>query len=242
MPGILRFFGRWHKFTVCLVWLLAILGLLSGGRFEMFLIPEFFHVLWPAAVILILFTCSRIGEPPSGGIVLREAAGALLLLLPLYGIWRAEGMVLESDAFNTRFIGGLSTGEGDGPAAGTPPGTGFSNQPVSEVPMDKIFENPYLYAGRRLAVVGMLTTDNRQVAELMGRNCPVLFRFAMTCCAADAIPLALVVDLPESASLEENAWARVTGKFAIRRIQGQKIPILEEPELRPVKRPERPYL
>jgi hypothetical protein len=34
----------------------------------------------------------------------------------------------------------------------------------------------------------------------------------------------------------------VSGVFALREIQGQNIPILEEPELRPIETPKRPYL
>ncbi|MDR2391389.1 MAG: TIGR03943 family protein [Planctomycetota bacterium] len=246
MNIVLMMLGRWHRPLVCIAWLLTLLGLIAGSRFEMFLIPGFIYILWPAVAILFLLALAGIVEPPLRRLGPREAAGVVLLLLPLAGIAGTDGAILDASTFDTRFVGNFQAAGDDAGAKTAPPlpGAGGDSRTarIPEVLLTDLLRTPSLYIGRRIAVVGMLTRRSEQVADLLDRRVPLLFRFVMNCCAADAIPFAVVAEIPDNIPVEENGWSRVSGSFALRRIKGNDIPILEDTAMESIPMPKRPYL
>ena len=64
----------------------------------------------------------------------------------------------------------------------------------------------------------------------------LLVRFRMTCCAADAQPVAVPVQWAKAASLKENAWVTVFGKT------DPQAKVLVADEVEPTKEPRNPYL
>jgi uncharacterized repeat protein (TIGR03943 family) len=157
-----------------------------------------------------------------------------------------EGAILDASTFDARFVGNFQTA-GDDFGVGTtlpPPETGGDSRTarIPEVLLTDLLQTPSRYLGRRIAVVGMLTRRSEDVASLLGRRAPLLFRFVMNCCAADAIPFAVVAEIPDDTPVEENAWSRVSGSFALRRIKGNDIPVLEDTVMESIPVPKRPYL
>jgi uncharacterized repeat protein (TIGR03943 family) len=63
-----------------------------------------------------------------------------------------------------------------------------------------------------------------------------LVRFRMTCCAADATPVAVPVRWAGAASLKENDWVRVFGQT------DPQAKVLVAEEVEPTKEPKNPYL
>jgi uncharacterized repeat protein (TIGR03943 family) len=56
-----------------------------------------------------------------------------------------------------------------------------------------------------------------------GGNTFMLFRFAIVCCAADALPLAVTVKSTAADILNNDAWVRVEGIFAIETLKGKQV-------------------
>jgi uncharacterized repeat protein (TIGR03943 family) len=98
-------------------------------------------------------------------------------------------------------------------------------------------KDPAAFAGEEAKVIGFVYRDDRFAPEEF-----MVARFVLSCCAADASPLGLVVRWPEGASLADDSWVEVEGHFEPGRFAGEEMPILIAESVTPTEIPERPYL
>jgi uncharacterized repeat protein (TIGR03943 family) len=108
----------------------------------------------------------------------------------------------------------------------------------------------FLYAAQLPEVRDQL--ENKPV-EVLGQLMPakannpkgnryVIIRMIMTCCAADAQPIALPIEPQAKPELPEMAWVKVTGTAAFPVEGGQRKPVIRNATLEPIEPPEEPYL
>lgn len=83
--------------------------------------------------------------------------------------------------------------------------------------------------------------DEALKAYFDGRDTAV-YRFPITCCAADALPLAVAVDPEQVAGLEVDAWISVQGTFRLRQTDGETVPVIEDARVELIAAPSQPYL
>ncbi|MFC3801109.1 TIGR03943 family putative permease subunit [Cohnella sp. GCM10012308] len=81
---------------------------------------------------------------------------------------------------------------------------------------------PDSFAGRRAEVSGFVYRD-----DTIGQGQFVLGRFAIQCCAADAIPYGIVVESPDAAKYASDDWMTVSGTFAKTTIDGAEVLLLK---------------
>jgi len=93
------------------------------------------------------------------------------------------------------------------------------------------------FAGEEATLVGFVYRDDRFGPEQF-----MVSRFVLSCCAADASPVGLIVQWPESGSLADDQWVEVTGTFESMRFDGEEMPVLIAGSVTPTQIPERPYL
>jgi uncharacterized repeat protein (TIGR03943 family) len=93
------------------------------------------------------------------------------------------------------------------------------------------------FNGQQAKVVGFVYRDER-----FGRDQFMVSRFVLSCCAADAAPLGLLVQAPESGSFADDQWVEVTGAFEAGQFAGEAMPILLAETIKPTDIPEQPYL
>jgi uncharacterized repeat protein (TIGR03943 family) len=67
-------------------------------------------------------------------------------------------------------------------------------------------------------------------------------RFIVTCCAADASGVALLVEWPDAPALVENDWVRVRGAVRVAELDGRPIPLVQAASVEPTEQPEHPYM
>jgi uncharacterized repeat protein (TIGR03943 family) len=67
-------------------------------------------------------------------------------------------------------------------------------------------------------------------------------RFVISCCAADAAPLGLVTQWPDTGSLPNDTWVEVKGRFQMGEFDGEPMPVLIAETITPTDVPEPPYL
>jgi uncharacterized repeat protein (TIGR03943 family) len=68
-------------------------------------------------------------------------------------------------------------------------------------------------------------------------------RFKMTCCAADAMPIEILIRWPRAAAIEDDAWVKVLGTARRELIAGRPAVVLTADEVAPLKDPpEQPYI
>lgn len=224
---------RWRLPLVCLAWMLGLSGLLVGRGYETFLAANFLPVVALAAVALAPMALCSLLRRSSPRLGAKEALGTAIILLPLVYIHHSLGTTLGAGAFNARYVG---TGPGGGSAAPVRGGPG------AETSLLALFTEPEKYDGVDVAAVGMLAKDNRQVEEILGEKLPLVFRFVVNCCTADAMPVALVLEGGGAERLENDAWIEASGTFRIRNVGGQELLVLENARIAAAAKPAQPYL
>lgn len=231
---VVETFKRWRLPIVCFAWLFSLLGLLMRRGYETFLAANFLPILVLAILALLPMTlCAFIRRsPPRFG--MREALAAATVLLPLVYIHQAVGTTLGSGALHVRYVGtGAIGNERNSAEEGI--GTGETSLLTLYLEADK-------YEGRRITLVGRLAKENPQVVEMLGEAQPLLFRFVINCCAADASPVALVLEGDGAESLRDDDWIEATGTFRIRKVERYELLVLEKATIRATKAPPQPYL
>jgi uncharacterized membrane protein YcgQ (UPF0703/DUF1980 family) len=74
-----------------------------------------------------------------------------------------------------------------------------------------------------------------------GEGVFLAFRFAITCCAADARPVSVLVKPAEPFEFKEGQWARVEGVVAPKELGASFVVLLEGAHLRLIRTPSEPY-
>jgi putative membrane protein len=69
-----------------------------------------------------------------------------------------------------------------------------------------------------------------------------VYRFLITCCAADALPLAIGLDGDSSAAFAQDQWVLVEGIFRLQQIEGRPVPMVSKPQISAIEAPGNPYL
>lgn len=67
-------------------------------------------------------------------------------------------------------------------------------------------------------------------------------RFALSCCVADASAIGITVQFPQAATLVQDSWVHVTGKFQVQDVGGQPTPVLIAQVVEPTQQPVHPYI
>ena len=93
------------------------------------------------------------------------------------------------------------------------------------------------FVGEQADVTGFVYHDDETATETF-----LISRFAVTCCAADAVPVSLPVFWPDSRTLENDQWIEVSGHFEIRSRAGYSALALVADTVTLVDMPEMPYL
>ncbi len=112
----------------------------------------------------------------------------------------------------------------------------------------EIFLAPQKYQGKTVELTAMFLQD-KQMHPYFGMDTAV-YRFLITCCAADAVPLAIALDLDQvpdqntknSPEWKNDQWIKVSAVFEIRTVNGKPMPFLSRPIIVPVDAPKVPWL
>lgn len=97
--------------------------------------------------------------------------------------------------------------------------------------------NPARFDGEEIKATGFVYRDDR-----FGPDTFMVSRFVVSCCAADAAPVGLIVKSPDSANFAADQWVEVSGRLELSQFDGQEMPIIIADAITPVDVPERPYL
>lgn len=97
------------------------------------------------------------------------------------------------------------------------------------------------HLGSTVTLLGLLHRSPELEKNYGPGRAAVLYRFLVTCCAADALPVTVVLDGDVPAVAPEQ-WVEVTGVFSTERISKGPVPILTVRQVRLVDAPASPFL
>ncbi len=207
------------KIPLYTFWLSVISKLLYSGEYTLFLRPEFSFILIAGGIALLVFLLAALLAPApdaahnSSGTILRVA----ILLLPLFYFLNTQGQYLGGDSYAKRRIGpptinrSQNTTAASGATASVP--TDYSEatdnpdlegELLAQYPQTfdrnseaitilDLYDFPDKYSGQQISLIGMLHTDDPEIAAEYGDGVDILYRFVITCCVADALPAAVLV-------------------------------------------------
>ena len=97
--------------------------------------------------------------------------------------------------------------------------------------------NPAAFNGQEARVIGFIYRDDRFAANEF-----MVSRFTISCCAADAAPIGLLVRAGDDVALADDSWVEVRGHFEAGQLDGESMPLLIATDITQTDVPEQPYL
>jgi uncharacterized repeat protein (TIGR03943 family) len=194
--------------AVYLAWTVSIGYLLFSGRYQVFLRVGFWAVMLWALIILGLYSLATIRDISLREKSTQEASAYVRLgtvILPLFFILMAQEQSLDSYAFENRSVSRAYQNLGRAVKGPMPlPDDG-------KVTILQVMENIDDWKGRRVITEGMVYRDEKLPDKHL-----VVFRFLMVCCAADALPLSVLVETDNPEEFEQDWWVRVEGTLSLK--------------------------
>jgi uncharacterized repeat protein (TIGR03943 family) len=239
-----RFRRKLEQISACLpaviwsAWVAALIWLLVGNRYQAFLRPGFRPLLVLGLAVLLLFLLAffRCLPPPAAEKPAGRWAKTAVLLLPLMFLHAVYDQGLGAGAFAGRAVGG-------DPTVFLPPPEPDESAPVFQpgdpVLLSDLIRRSERYRTQEVTVEGTVYRD-----ENVPPGYFLMYRFLIFCCAADALPVWVVVRTPQSTELATDNWVQVKGRFAFETINNQRIPVIaaESVTIMPLPPPEARYL
>ncbi len=224
---------------IVILWIDVFVWLMHGKRYAAFLQPKLFPLLILAVSILVVFLIPFVlkGQAESHGPSKKEMwARTAVLCLPILFLYASYGQSLGVDALTKRMIDG---GPGFKTAAGT------EKNPLRNPGSDRtmtlldLVRDLKTYHGREIITSGSVYRDSSIPDGYF-----MLFQFVITCCAADAQPVWVLVKTSQSSTLENESWVEAEGRLVFEQYQENRIPVIEAGRVRRLPTPpvEKRYL
>ena len=214
--------------TTCLpaiiyvIWLYAYYWLLEGGRYKAFIQPKLWPLLFLALILLLMFTAAFISQfslRSKTTIHFDAWIKGAILLVPVLFLWNIYGQSLGTDAFAKRELYPDQITSRVNPNR-LPLSSGMSAERV--IPLLDLIASAEKYHGKKVVTEGTVYRSAKT-----GENTFKLFRFAVVCCAADALPLSVMVKSKSEERPSNDAWIRVEGFFKLETIDDQQVVSIE---------------
>jgi len=234
IPPLLEWWRRRAQSLLFFAWTAAMAVLLVGGGWAQYVGPTFqlfmgIGLLLFLAFGIVAWTASQNTTPPPVPL-----GSFLLLVLPLFVLAATGSESLGGDAYSTRKQGGSRSSFRATRPSLFPTPVGGGPIETSTLELNEFGDS---FEGLTVKFSGRVAKDERWGPEFF-----VLYRFQIVCCAADAIPVAVLVENTPKIAAQKDDWLEVTGRFGIEQKNEQSIPTVRKTILRKIPAPERPYL
>ena len=198
-------------FTALACWILTLVFLLTDDRFHLFLKPQFGILVHISLWISIGFALSLVAFRPPPGVPDSLIKG-MMLLVPVVFILTAGDRTLGGFALSKR---PLAAPETTGQQAASPKAEDPQNSDLSILTLVQEWDR---YKDTRVTLEGVYY-EPREKDETMA----VVFRYLVTCCAADALPLGVFMKNQGVGEIKDNDWVRVTGVVSQETLDGTAV-------------------
>jgi uncharacterized repeat protein (TIGR03943 family) len=246
---------KFRHFIACsifIVWTIVFGYYYASGNFKEFLNPSFSWLVLLAANLCGCFALALIFQkkknlgcdhfhhhdhhhaPP----MIRM----FILFIPVLFILNFQSWKLGSYAFKKRAVGLTKSGGINNKAAQVQKSVLPESLPGKELTMEVSLID--IHVGFEKLLNNSIKTKGiyMEGAEGLPEGTWVVFRFLMTCCVADAQPVAVLVkgELPEN--IKADFWVEIEGKLNKIEVQGTAAAVIEAKNISIISAPANPYL
>ncbi len=232
---------------ICLIgWMVGLILLLLHGQYQLYIATDFWPLLAVAIgglFILLYAQTAKISSSSGCGCSAKSSLGrwlsVALLLLPVWlTLAGPTHESLNANAFASRWLAPASLASLTQNVASQPWGhDDQATSTLSSVSLQTIVTDGPAMAGRRIATIGRTYRDPSLPDDTF-----LIFRFVVACCAADAVPIAVLVQTNQQPLPESDQWIRIEGRITVSQSANQpQIAIIDASHSR-VKPPDAPYL
>ncbi|MFH1153858.1 MAG: TIGR03943 family protein [Pseudomonadota bacterium] len=250
-----RWLNRWLHPILFGAWTFILIYLVVTQTYTAFLRPEFGILLVIAHFIAMGFMLTSITRDRKPELDFSSVLRVLVLLVPVVYMMTIPDTMLGYQAFKSRYVGHATLNQQDTTLQASMQEdteleaqrlSGDQNNPVSQtLPQERtileLILKPGRYRGRQVSFSGMFLRDDH-LKEYFGGVNTAVYRFIISCCAADAQPLAVAVELDQAVAFTKDQWVLVEGIFDQIDINGKSAPIVRKAVLKSIEAPLFPYL
>lgn len=218
------------------VWAAFLVWLLTFGKSDLIrlLHPRLWWVLSVAVIVLILFlaslvTCFRQTEKKS---LLIELPGIVTLLIPVLYFFIAKDARLDETSLQNRII----QNDNGVYQNNLPSFEIFDKSKSSDMSFSRILRDPQKYENHDVEIV-----CQSFINEKLPENTAMCYRYLITCCAADALPVFFFLSHQDQLKIENDRWVKVKGLLSIIKRDDMQFPSVKIDTLEYVEEPAFPW-
>jgi uncharacterized repeat protein (TIGR03943 family) len=226
---------------VLTAWTLGLALLLGFGRYSLFIRSTLWPLVLCNILILSLFLIAMLLRPVHGAArpvsLTAWVRGGMLLLPLLYMgslVFGSAASGLNSFALQKRSLGLGAASDFNSIPDSSDTSAVNTNAPIS---LGEVAWHMHRLAGTRVITEGRVSVDDSLPPGQI-----VIFRFVIICCAADAMPVEVVVQSPKTSALKPDDWIRVSGILKTEQKDGNTVPVIMADQIDPIPTPDDPYL
>lgn len=219
------------------VWALFLGWLLSFGRDDLMRLihPRLWWILGVGVVVLCLFLISLVKslpKAPGAKSAFLELPSLLVLLVPLAFFMLAKDARLGGVAAENRFAK-----TEDGMYVNTiPPAELLEETETDSLSFSKVVRQPEAYVDRDVSIVCQSYSS-----EKLPENTMMCYRYLITCCAADALPVFIFLTDLDGRQIDLHQWIEVKGPLSIEEKFGKEFPTVKLDSFEYVEEPDFPW-
>ncbi len=233
--------------SLFLIWAVISFWLFFSNQYLTYLQPKFKVLILFSAIVFVLFTISLLaGRKHSPHHQVGLLLPGLILLLPIFFMFGSVDKSLGSNAYTKRVLHAIAEQPSDSDE--------LQNNPIS---IEDLFPEPQFdqlnasYDYLPISISMLLRQSyqyNRSPVEIKGRiynrkditwASAVVYRFYITCCAADARTVGVFIKDMGNKPLENDTWVEIKGMYYVSKINNNykgfisphSIETIEEPPI-----------
>ncbi|MBU1340487.1 MAG: TIGR03943 family protein [Proteobacteria bacterium] len=203
--------------AVMAAWVFAFGFLIYNNRYYLFLKPQFGILIYISLFICSLFALSFLFSGTNHHVQDSMIKG-MITLLPIMFILAAGDNTLGSYALSKRTMAAPQKAI----QMSAPEAIKEKTSDPLDMTISRLTQQWDTYKGSKVSVEGLFY-------EPVGKNkdMAIVFRYLITCCAADAQPIGLVIKKNNIQQIKNNDWVRITGVVHEETIDGSLVIFME---------------
>ena len=220
--GALKRLLRYLDGLVFVAFVAALGWLLLTGNDTAFLHPRFRPFLTAGALLLAIFILVIVRGPTrehSGWPLIAHSMQALVLATPLVFLVFAMDQNMGAHALTRKYTGTEQQTLARLIGNGKDKPINVGDSPT--LTLLEIARQMKQLDGKRVVTEGLVYRP-----AIMPPNHLTLFRFAIFCCAADALPVWMFVEHPDVTAFDDENWIRVDGTLMVVNFNGTDVPVI----------------